>query len=558
VPAAGQPKEIVTMIVEERPSPRFQRVLQPSRALLGFLLCAISSACGGLDETAAELVTSDDAPSDEAAREGPRLGTLSSALTAQDRLSACRQDPRVVTGLVTAEVCAGARLFFDETFEGNGRTCGSCHPAANNFALDAAFVSSLPASDPLFVFERDAQLATLETRFLRQSAGILENVDGFEDLTNKFVVRSVPHMLSLATSIAPDPTDGTSTPPVQRVGWSGDGPGDGSLRQFFSAAVNQHFPKDLSRTPGASFRSPSAQELDLALAFQLSLGRDNELDLAQVNLFDADANEGKRAFIDPNRGRCNECHANAGANSLVTGKNRNFDTGTGRAPIFGDVPAPFDGGFGGQDLDEPNFDTFGRGVLDAFGDGTFSTPSLIESADTAPFFHTNAFFPIEAAVGFYVGPQFLASPAGRELEAKFGSPVQFGSDDLGRIARFLRVLNAAFNLDIAKQRLRAAQTILSRFQNQQLAVQQGLLRLASVEIDDALEVLIDTPVVPVLHPEAQERLALAKTEIAAALAATAASQRSARISNAVSRVENARDHFGSNISYRLGQGHLMF
>ncbi|MET0413031.1 MAG: hypothetical protein ABW217_17120 [Polyangiaceae bacterium] len=541
------------MIVEERPNRRFQSVLHPSRALLGLVLCVIPSACGGLDETAEELVASD-----EAASEAPRLGTLASALTAPERLSACRQDPRVVTGLVTAEVCAGARLFFDETFAGNGRTCGSCHPAANNFALDASFVSSLPASDPLFVFERDAQLATLETRFLRESAGILENVDGFEDLTNKFVVRSVPHMLSLATSITPDLADGTTRPPVQRVGWSGDGPGDGSLRQFFTAAVNQHFPRDLSRTPGVSFRSPSAQELDLALAFQLSLGRNNELDLAQVNLFDADANEGKRAFIDPNRGRCNECHANAGANSLVTGRNKNFDTGTGRAPIFGDVPAPFDGGFGGQGLAEPNFDTFGRGVLDAFGDGTFSTPSLIESADTAPFFHTNAFFPIEAAVGFYAGPQFLASPAGRELEAKFGSPVQFGSDDLTRIARFLRVLNAAFNLDIAKQRLRAAQTILTRFQNQQLAIQQGLLRLASVEIDDALEVLTDTPVVPVLHPEAQERLGLAKSEISAALAASVASQRSARIANAISRVENARDHFGSNITYRLGQGNLMF
>lgn len=30
----------------------------------------------------------------------------------------------------------GRRIFFNETFDGNGRTCGTCHPATNNFALD--------------------------------------------------------------------------------------------------------------------------------------------------------------------------------------------------------------------------------------------------------------------------------------------------------------------------------------------------------------------------------------------------------------------------------------
>ena len=29
----------------------------------------------------------------------------------------------------------GRQIFFNETFDGNGRTCGTCHRAADNFAL---------------------------------------------------------------------------------------------------------------------------------------------------------------------------------------------------------------------------------------------------------------------------------------------------------------------------------------------------------------------------------------------------------------------------------------
>src|ERR1041385_842883 len=89
----------------------------------------------------------------------------SSALTAQDRLTACAQDPRVLTGLVSQQICAGADIFFRETFNGNGRTCGTCHPAENNTTVDAPFTSNLNATkpnDPLFVFRTNPDLAQLE------------------------------------------------------------------------------------------------------------------------------------------------------------------------------------------------------------------------------------------------------------------------------------------------------------------------------------------------------------------------------------------------------------
>ena len=491
----------------------------------------------------------------------------SSGLTVAQRLAACQQDPRVVTGLVTAQVCAGADIFFRETFDGNGRKCGTCHPAENNTTIDPAFIANLHATnpnDPLFVFETNQDLAHLEDGPSMFNQGtILENIDGFETPENKFVMRSVPHVLSLATTITRDPADATTTnPPVERTGWSGDGaPGDGSLRQFLAGAIKQHYTKNLLRRPG-DFREPTAQELDLVNTFQRSLGRLNELDLNQVNLFDGEANVGKQVFMDPARGRCNVCHFNAGANFDLTGKNRNFDTRTriavGGAAGFVDGAFFFDGGFGGVGVAHPNFDSRDTGVLDGMGNGTFNTPPLIEAVDTAPFFHMNQFgTEIEDAINFYLG-LFQQSPAAAELNARFNNtPLTFDQFDRDRMARFLRALNVAFNLDIAKQRARGALTLFNRFRDTRKDVQIKLLQLAENEIDDALAVLTSPRQRQPFYPVAVDRLGLAKQEIAAAIAAPASS-RGGKISNAVSRIENARDTIGANVTFVMGQGNLMF
>ena len=506
---------------------------------------------------------SSDAPVD--------VSTRTSGLTAQQRLTACAQDPRVVTGLATAQLCAGAGIFFQETFNGNGRTCGSCHPAQNNFTIDSRFVATLPASDPLFVFERDANLTNLETDSLRAAGGILENVDGFEDPTHKFSIRSVPHTLALATSITTDPADpATTTPPEQRTGWGGDG---GSLLNFLATAIEQHYTRTLQRRSGVDFRTATTQELQLVQQFQLALGRMNELDFSQVNVFDAQAQVGKAAYLDPTRGRCQPCHANGGANFADTGKNRNFDTGTRRAqngqftvPFFDGV-ALFDGGFGGKGLPHPNVLTVDfmppNTPLNGFGNNTFNTPPVIESADTLPGFHTNTFGPfpnaadIENVISFYATNFFLESPGAQELDARFGGPSNV-APDIENIGRFIRALNAALNMDMAKQRLRASQTILNRFHDQNVAVQKGLITLALAEIDDALEVLTAARLAQPFYPVAVDRLNLAKTEIAAALAGATSVQRQGPLSNAIARVENARDQIGANINFTLGAGDLFF
>lgn len=495
--------------------------------------------------------------------------TVAMAVTTEDRLAACSRDPRVTTGLVGTDVCAGADIFFRETFNGNGRTCGSCHPVANNTTLDVPFVTALHDSnpnDPLFVSEINPDLSQLETGDLRGAAAVLENVDGFEDPTHKFVQRAVNHMLSLRTSTLRDPGDGTSSPPVERTGWGGDGApdDDGSLRAFLTGAIRQHFTKTLARREGIDFRLPTALELDLNNAFQLSLGRQNELELNSVRINDADAEDGRQAFLDPQRGRCNVCHANAGANFIDTRLNRNFDTGIRN--VVGNLDqgltagtmngqAFVDGGFGATNP----IDGDGIGFNNAFGDDTFNPPPLIEAADTGPFFHNNARGPeIENAVAFYASAPFNFSPAAQALEQRFGTPLNLSPTDSLHIARFLRVLNAAFNVDIAIQRLSAAQTIVARFADQSADIQKTLIQLAGEELDDATRVLSVGSVGNPLYASAQTSLSESKAAVTAGIGATTAADRSSHISSALASARSARTQFGTNITFQMGQGNLMF
>src|SRR3990172_2098191 len=266
----------------------------------------------------------------------------------------------------------GEVLFFDGTFDGNGRTCGTCHPRENNFTLDPEFIATLPNDDPLFVAETNTDLAKNfeNPRLMRKLGLILENLDGFSDLENVFVMRGIPHTLALRTSVA------SGAGP--RTGWSGDGaPGDGSLRSFATGAGIQHFTKTTNRVAGVDFRLPTDEELDALEAFQLSLGRQEDLSLP-IALEGEVAARGQEIFLDRTLAKCSFCHFNAGANGdpAVFGPqagNLSFDTGV---EVLPDQPADLTG-----ELVPPD-DGFGRP-----GNGQFNTPALVEAADTGPFFH---------------------------------------------------------------------------------------------------------------------------------------------------------------------------
>ncbi len=328
-------------------------------------------------------------------------------------------------------VARGRELFFEGTFQGNGRTCSTCHPAGNNLTIDPPFIATRPANDPLFVAEFIPALAVgfENPTLMRQNGLILENLDGFD---RPGVMRSVPHTFALPTSLEAAGFDGTTSPPLQRTGWSGDGaPGSGSLRDFATGAVTQHFTRTLGRVPGVDFRLPNDDELDAMEAFQLSLGRQAELDLAALTFADTSVELGRRIFNnetnpDIAQGKCFRCHTDAGATTGVPG-NGNFDTGTRKIP---GLPGPADAGFGAQ----PHPDG-------GFGNGSFNTPPLVEAADSPPFFHNNAAATIEDAVAFYTTNAFRQAPSGGFL-----GPIELDPSEIAAVAAFLRVINALENV----------------------------------------------------------------------------------------------------------------
>lgn len=364
----------------------------------------------------------------------------------------------------------GEQIFFNETFDGNGRTCGTCHRAEDNFGLTPAFIATLPDDDPLFVAESNPNLdENFENPTLMREFGlILENQDGFNDLANNFNMRGVPHTLALATSI--DSRDGP------RTGWSGDGaPGDGSLRSFATGAVIQHFTLSTRRIVNVDFRLPTDEELDALEAFQLSLGRQTDLQLP-LPLKGVVAKRGQEIFLDNALGKCNACHFNAGANAdpAIFGPgagNLNFNTGV---EDLIDQPANLTG-----ELVPPD-DGFGNP-----GTGEFNTPTLVEAADTGPFFHDNSVETIEAAVAFYNGDAFTNSPAGQLVVGATGSAINLEATQVVAVAAFLRVINALENIRVTMDLLND----VAQSAEQRTSRVDSLLLRALHENEDAAQVL---------------------------------------------------------------------
>lgn len=385
------------------------------------------------------------------------------------------------------QIVEGRELFFNETFDGNGRTCGTCHPAGNNFALDSEFIATLPDDDPLFVAEFVPALADdfENPRLMRGFGLILENLDGFADLENVFTQRGVPHTLALRTSV--DSPDGP------RTGWSGDGaPRDGSLNAFAIGAVIQHFPKTPARVAGVDFRLPTQAELDALEAFQLALGRREDPELP-LRLRGTLAARGQEIFLDDSLGKCNICHRNAGANATLGDRdagNANFDTGV-------------------EDLVDQRIDQVGERVppddgLGVPGDGTFNTPPLVEAADTGPFFHNNVIETIEGAVAFYNSEAFNESPSGQLLAGldPDGVGIRLEATQVEAVAAFLRVINALENI-------RAGSELIEGALGRRFAVfgdPDRQLELAGFEIGDAVMVLAGAG----LHPSAVTHLERAR------------------------------------------------
>jgi len=461
----------------------------------------------------------------------------------------------------------GRTLFFNEQFNGNGRTCGTCHREDENLTISPEFIATLPANDALFVAEFTPALnqtacpggtPCFENPVLMRKFGlILENLDGFGDLQNRFVMRGVPHTLALLQNTLSPAPDGTTTPPNERTGWSGDGApvgtftlsngavhqAQGLLRDFPIGAVTQHFTKTLLRRNNIDFRLPTNAELDAMNAFMRSTGRRADLILAgpgALSLKGEVPREGQRIFNNggagfvgsrgiPNgtangAGKCFFCHFSAGASDFFfADQNANFNTNVEQLPSQPAdlvIPAqknPADGGFG---QGTPPAGVFG------IGDGTFNTPVLVEAADTGPFFHNSSILTIEEAVNFYNSSQFNNAPG---FGAQIGG-IRLEATEVAAVAAFLRVINALENI-------RSAIEIETRARNAKfLNDSVDLLKLSISELQDAVDVLDGGG----LHPEAQQKLRQAIQLDQQALTTNSRSARQALIDQALALKNSAR------------------
>jgi hypothetical protein len=202
-------------------------------------------------------------------------------------------------------------------------------------------------------------------------------------------------------------------------------------------------------------------------------------------------------------------------------------------------------------------------TLNGFGDGSFNVASLIEAADTGPFFHHNnlgsegASIGLPGAISFYGGDAFNTSRAGKDLIKKFGTPITLPGNSIVEIAAFLRVLNTFFNLDLATQRLQAAKQFNSEYWDYRNDLQKTLIKLGRKEVADALRVLA-SPDGPPLHTADQSTLSTILTQLDSAFSTTDPGSRLSLTASALSSIAGVRSHLGSGVQFTLGSGTLMF
>lgn len=402
------------------------------------------------------------------------------------------------------QVAIGRDLFMNETFKGNGRTCTTCHRLDNNHTIDPKYIAKLPDNDSLFVSETNPDLKELEnSKLLRQFGLVLANVDGFN---RPGVFRGVQHTLALATSVTPE-SDKEGKFVLNALGWSGDGaPGDGSLRLFTMGAVMQHMPKTLKRVANVDFRLPNEVELDALEAYMLSLGRVQDFDLDKMYFSSPVVQRGRELMHSKDQGtaQCKGCHFNGSADSFTTFQNGNRDTGVENMPEnparLTWQPMPVDGGFGKHERKNCGWDK----KQTCYGNGEFNVTTLIEAADTAPFFHNNSVNTIEEAVAYYNSNAFRDSPGANPIDPALIPPrtvcdrcTHLESTQVVSVALFLRTINAMENM-------RSSYEMVKQVKQLGLASGREILSLAMADIEDAIEVLEGGQIIA--NPEALKLL----------------------------------------------------
>lgn len=293
-----------------------------------------------------------------------------------------------IAGGRPALVEEGRRLFFEETFGGNGRTCGSCHPSPT-LVLTPADIAVLPPDDPFFAGVMDFDPVQAQQGMLRYPLG---GSSLFEpDVT---VFRAIPTIRNVRNT-GPFTADGRAT----------------TLQEQALEAATLHLLDGAADRPGE--RLPTAEELDAIVAFEEAM-REPETGGLGLRLKTAEAREGHELFFGA--ARCTACHLPP---MFTDNQFHNI-----LAPSGGSVPDP------GRCRIEP-------GSPDCWSGSAFNTPQLRGIRNTAPFFHDNSMPTLRAVVEFYNSSAFSESPAAKRLGI---GPLGLGTAGVDALIAFLEEL----------------------------------------------------------------------------------------------------------------------
>jgi len=123
------------------------------------------------------------------------------------------------------------------------------------------------------------------------------------------------------------------------------------------------------------------------------------------------------------------------------------------------------------------------------------------------------------------------------------------------VGRFLRGLNAVFNAAIAIKRIDAELAIIPQFHSTQLALQAELIRLANIEVGDAIRVLSE---VPGLNVSSLSSFQQASTQLSIALLPPGEAARVTALNNARQLLTPGAAAVGTNLTITIGEGSVMF
>jgi hypothetical protein len=252
------------------------------------------------------------------------------------------------------QIDEGFRLFTTETWDGNGRTCGTCHIPEVNYNIFPSTIQNMSQEDKDLVFAKSVPGLENEN-LVRERAlfNVMGNATSFganepdkfaDDDPGHPVFRGSMGIQGLEITSTNESPNFAGTPlmsavcndgvagQLKQIGWSGDGsPGtptdgchinhgnpdpiaDGSIRAFANGAIAQHSTQDLRRRPGIDFRFATEEEADALAALQEWLGRRpltdlenklqgtvgaTEFDITRLDFTDKRINLGRDHFAAP-------------------------------------------------------------------------------------------------------------------------------------------------------------------------------------------------------------------------------------------------------------------